>query len=459
MASIMNGIDGQNILPQFEKFRQSDEERQSLIQDVVKQYEKLRVAFQEKCDDYENEVQSRRFWQSQCEVVRREQFNMRQGLFDEALLKAGKEGGAEAAYRLLTEIKKYMCERFEGAGSWAIMVQIYVNLEGLGRKLAAIGITSPMDLHAFTRAFSLNQPLFSIVDVGSGKERADHKLREIFRLFNTNVQCKHILFGATHDNGYLPNLEPFKRDIDAAQRITLLESFSTQQGFKDLGFALVRFDSIFRSSPLPEKPIPLTTNTPQSIATPVAKRPLERHVSSDNSASGISDQTAPPLSTTPTSWATVGKSGRTEKNINIAAPKFVPRNLIALNADEERVDAQLARAEKTVYDRLNDRSQIKKFCNEHHLNGRCNSQYCQYEHGERLSNVEQLALRWKARHRGCQLGSACRSFDCVWGHQCINEAAGFNCSYGDKCHFAKMHGKNTTPAYKIYEDGTIETYA
>ena len=27
------------------------------------------------------------------------------------------------------------------------------------------------------RAFSLNQPLFSFVDVGSGKERADHKIK------------------------------------------------------------------------------------------------------------------------------------------------------------------------------------------------------------------------------------------------------------------------------------------
>lgn len=52
------------------------------------------------------------------------------------------------------------------------MVQIYTNLEGLGRKLAAIGtISNPAEIHAFCRAFSLNQPLFNIIDVGSGKER------------------------------------------------------------------------------------------------------------------------------------------------------------------------------------------------------------------------------------------------------------------------------------------------
>jgi hypothetical protein len=29
----------------------------------------------------------------------------------------------------------------------------------------------------FARAFSLNKSLFSFIDVGSGKERADHKVR------------------------------------------------------------------------------------------------------------------------------------------------------------------------------------------------------------------------------------------------------------------------------------------
>ena len=58
------------------------------------------------------------------------------------------------------------------------MVQIYANFEGLGRKLSSVGIIkTPQDLHAFARSFSLNQPLFSFVDVGSGKERADHKIK------------------------------------------------------------------------------------------------------------------------------------------------------------------------------------------------------------------------------------------------------------------------------------------
>lgn len=58
------------------------------------------------------------------------------------------------------------------------MVQIYCNFDGLSRKLAQVGILkSPGELYQFARAFSLSQPLFSFVDVGSGKERADHKVK------------------------------------------------------------------------------------------------------------------------------------------------------------------------------------------------------------------------------------------------------------------------------------------
>lgn len=58
------------------------------------------------------------------------------------------------------------------------MVQVYANFEGLARKLCSVGIIKlPLDLHAFARSFSLNQPLFSFIDVGSGKERADHKIK------------------------------------------------------------------------------------------------------------------------------------------------------------------------------------------------------------------------------------------------------------------------------------------
>jgi hypothetical protein len=36
---------------------------------------------------------------------------------------------------------------------------------------------NPNEMAPFARAFSLNKSLFSMIDVGSGRERADHKVR------------------------------------------------------------------------------------------------------------------------------------------------------------------------------------------------------------------------------------------------------------------------------------------
>ena len=94
------------------------------------------------------------------------------------MVSASRDGGSDAAHRLHQEIRAHILRQYETAGQWSIMVQIYANLEGLGRKLSSVGIIkTPQDLHAFARSFSLNQPLFSFVDVGSGKERADHKIK------------------------------------------------------------------------------------------------------------------------------------------------------------------------------------------------------------------------------------------------------------------------------------------
>lgn len=60
------------------------------------------------------------------------------------------------------------------------MAHIYLSLDKLAQKLASVGMLSrPQDLRIFAQAFSVNQPLFSIIDVGHGKERADHKIKGI----------------------------------------------------------------------------------------------------------------------------------------------------------------------------------------------------------------------------------------------------------------------------------------
>jgi len=102
-------------------------------------------------------------------------------MFLESFLRAGQDGGSGAAHTLLDGIKKYVQNKHPESTNWSIMVQIYANFDGLSKKLTSIGVLeSPSEFHEFIRAFNLNQALFQFVDVGIGKERADHKIKGLF---------------------------------------------------------------------------------------------------------------------------------------------------------------------------------------------------------------------------------------------------------------------------------------
>ena len=62
------------------------------------------------------------------------------------------------------------------------MVQIYLSLDKLAIKLQQVGLLRhSQELRTFAQRFSVNQSLFSIIDVGQGKERADHKIKGVVR--------------------------------------------------------------------------------------------------------------------------------------------------------------------------------------------------------------------------------------------------------------------------------------
>lgn len=59
-----------------------------------------------------------------------------------------------------------------------IVVRAYANTKGLGRALRRDSkMRGNSDLASFARGFTQRQGLFDFVDVGSGKEEADEKIR------------------------------------------------------------------------------------------------------------------------------------------------------------------------------------------------------------------------------------------------------------------------------------------
>lgn len=99
--------------------------------------------------------------------------------FQDALLRgASSDGGSEAASKLKDAIHEHIASIYQDSGNWPIMVHIYLSLDKLAQKLASVGLLHhPAELRSFAQSFSINQSLFNIVDVGHGKERADHKIK------------------------------------------------------------------------------------------------------------------------------------------------------------------------------------------------------------------------------------------------------------------------------------------
>lgn len=50
----------------LETFSKADAERNALVAEILRNYEELNTKYAEKCDDYNNEVESRRMWQSKA---------------------------------------------------------------------------------------------------------------------------------------------------------------------------------------------------------------------------------------------------------------------------------------------------------------------------------------------------------------------------------------------------------
>ncbi|KAK5711186.1 hypothetical protein LTR17_018534 [Elasticomyces elasticus] len=465
-------------------FRKSDNERDAMVTELLQEFEELQLKYTEKCDDYNNEVESRRMWQTKARTTEVALTQQKQAsgsnnfalavidgdgaIFQDFLLAQGKDGGADCAHHLHTELRNHLRAIYpdSNVADWSILVHVVLNVQGLGHKLQQCGIiTNSNELVAFGRAFSLAQPLFSFIDVGGGKERADHKIREMLRLFLPNAQCKHVFFGPCHDKGYLPVLEPYRLDQTTAKRLTLIETTPAEPGFAQLGLQKIKLARIFRSEVLPPNkmngsssayqatagvisPFQNRTNLGMNVNTAafVPSTPVTKHSSSPSPAPSADSGAG-------NTWAAVGKSGATSKTFDIATKKVPAKKYVLLNVHDERLDAALPDQDGGAIKRFDERKKLGNLCNNYHLTGKCNSgEDCDYQHGERLSPGERLVLKHKARQLMCPQKAWCVNADCFLGHHC---RYGTSCTF-DWCRFSDTHDRDLEPAKKVFADTTEE---
>ncbi|KAF1923758.1 uncharacterized protein M421DRAFT_405072 [Didymella exigua CBS 183.55] len=497
----MANYDLNNYLRQMESFRAVDHARENLVNELIEKFSSLMREHLELKSDYLSERDNRRNYQSRVEEVHRAMSEHERqvdsssfvlalidgdgAIFQDSLLQAaGGDGGSEAASRLYHAIHSHISTLYSNSGNWPVMVQVYLSLDKLAFKLQQIGLLRhSSEMRTFAQRFSVNQPLFSIIDVGQGKERADHKIKEMLRTFSDNPTCRHIIFGGCHDAGYLLNLDQFKHNEAKAGRITLLESTPAYRGFVELpNFKRANFDDVFRNEPLPDFAPAISTTVaaaqspPHPAQSPVVVRslmngsmmsstpPVKPVVAAVVSPSPSPSTPAPSVSATESSddstWASVGNTGsRRAESISIAPSKAnTKRKYAYYNKLEQRLDEPLPARDRASVEALDARMKKngKKMCNNFHLGGSCTQgKFCQFQHEPKLTPGELVALRYKARSLACN-NRYCEDIDCYLGHQCANERDFGNCRYDQTCHLRATHGMDKAKWVRVDRDGKEE---
>ncbi|QDS75291.1 hypothetical protein FKW77_001220 [Venturia effusa] len=371
-----------------------------------------------------------------------------------------RSGGVDAAQQLHQQIEEYLPRLGTDIARCRIMVRMYANLQGLSKASARANLCGgeARALAPFTTGFTRARELFDFVDAGDKKEAADFKIRELFRLFIDNSQCKHIFFAGCHDNGYLSLLTPYINKMD---RITLIKAAQLSPEFRSLGLRIVEFPSVFRTSPLDAMVYPKYNNNGPAPSTPY-NRPNPQFI--DNRDYGSVKIVCTHFNKPGKEcrhgdkcrYLHIGPDGRDARDIQfngsvsvnkkdtstngLMSPRLpdavLPQpngHLIPLNRDGHRVDVRLPRASGDDHLILKKRIQVgSKLCNDYQLAGTCRSDNCQYDHSvlaPELTNV----LRHLAREIPCARKGGCRRDVCYKGHVCAKPGCR-NCKLGYKAH-------------------------
>jgi hypothetical protein len=204
-TAAMANLDIANYMNQIQSFKEADHARENLVNELIGKYSALLEEHAHLQSDYQSERDIRRNYQKSVDEKHRavEEYNRQLEansfvlalidgdgvIFQDALLQAaGGNGGSEAASHLHHAIQNHVASLYSNSAGWPIMVQIYLSLDKLALKLQQVGLLRhSQDLRSFAQCFSVNQPLFSIIDVGQGKERADHKIKGAFHQSSSHL--------------------------------------------------------------------------------------------------------------------------------------------------------------------------------------------------------------------------------------------------------------------------------
>ncbi|KAL8757140.1 MAG: hypothetical protein Q9184_004287, partial [Pyrenodesmia sp. 2 TL-2023] len=158
-------------------------------------------------------------------------------IFRKDLLQSSETGGWKAADDLAQAVRTSLSKEDLGLDDVNIMAWAFADFEQVAIYLYNNNhITEDMQLYRFARGFNARRSLFHFDDVGYGKERADHKLKEKMRFHMQMPQCKQVFLACGHDSGYAAWLQDFASEPADKSRITLMAHPNMHQDVLKLGF-------------------------------------------------------------------------------------------------------------------------------------------------------------------------------------------------------------------------------
>ncbi|KAI5819830.1 hypothetical protein BZA77DRAFT_303700 [Pyronema omphalodes] len=309
-------------------------------------------------------------------------------IFRNDLIVDGKAGGMEAADRLYKSVLEL--KRLKP------IIRVFASIDRLASTFTEGGLTkNPNVFRQFTIGFS--DPCHEHVDfinVGGGKEMADEKLKSELKWHLKNYNCKSIILGASHDNGYARVLNAVRcENNEALRKIQLLEGPPFGKELEDMPFNTIQFTEVFSTEKFDAFKSAQKTSGTKSPTTTQAR------------TASISVSGNPPPPGSYAAALVTGPSYSPPASVGHGSPKPTKANIIT----ESTAMKEAIRKVKQLH---------PKPCNNHYLKGDCmytNSE-CKFGHEYILGPTDLSAMKKLAATKQCNWGQACINERCYYSH-------------------------------------------
>lgn len=317
-------------------------------------------------------------------------------IFEQDYLRDGQEGGIRAAAELSSQVMRYMRQSQMPPGT-KVITMVFLAKSGLESVLHRNGICTPDEFTNFLNGFVGAHQLFSIVDVGMGKEAADHKLREYLDMFTRMPQTFKVFFGGAHDNGYHGSLASLQT-LGYKEKLVLLQSYTqTAREIGTLRLPTLEIPGLFMANKLDTRPVLKRAHAHSEPVLPYGiNQPLQSSSSSQRKRSNSQSKAAKKKAKAQAAMTSAGP-------IMGADPSVPQVHNAEILVEEELDEYQLP----CMYQHLSDLG--------------CQSMQCPFDHDNEPTPKQYEDLKDMASATPCRFINAnipCTLKVCHFGHEC-----------------------------------------